>query len=167
MKKYALITGGAKGLGKAIAIKFAKNNINIGIAARDEKALQHTSTLIKGLGVDCYAFKVDLNKQNEVQKLADDAFKNSKKWDILVNNAGYALKKPLLELNLEDWDYIQNVNLRSVFQLSKLMVPQMIENKGGKIINISSLGAFFGTSGMAAYGVSKAGLNQLSRRMSV
>lgn len=167
MKKYALITGGSKGLGKAIAIKFAKNKINIGIAGRDLKALEETAIIIRNLGVECHIFVADLNNKKEINKLAESAFAISKRWDILVNNAGFALKKPLLELDMEDWDYIQNVNLRSVFQLTKLMVPNMIDNKNGKIINISSLGAFFGTVGMGAYGVSKAGINQLTRTMAV
>lgn len=167
MNKYALITGGSKGLGKAIAIKFAQNKINIGISGRDKIALEETAKLIRNLGVECHVFVADLSIDNDINTLAEEAFLKSDHWDILVNNAGYAIKKPLLELELEDWDYIQNVNIRSVFQLSKLIVPKMIEKKKGKIINISSLGAFYGTHGMGAYGVSKAALNQLTRTMAV
>ncbi len=167
MKKYALITGGSRGLGKAIALKFAKNNINIGITGRDIKSLEETAIIIRSLGVECHIFVADLNKEEEINKLAEEAFSKSQHWDILVNNAGYAIKKPLMEMELKDWDYIQNVNIRSVFQLTKLIVPKMIERKTGKIINISSLGAFYGTNGMGAYGVSKAALNQLTRTMAV
>lgn len=167
MKKYALITGGSKGLGKAIALKFAQNKINIGITGRDIKALEETAKIIRNLEVECHVFVADLSNDNEINKLAEEVFLKSEYWDILVNNAGYAIKKSLLELELNDWDYIQNVNIRSVFQLTKLIVPKMIEKKQGKIINISSLGAFFGTHGMGAYGVSKAALNQLTRTMAV
>jgi len=167
MKKYALITGGSKGLGKAIALKFAQNKINIGISGRDIKGLEETAETIINMGVECHVFVADLSNDNEIKKLTKEAFSKSQHWDILVNNAGYAIKKPLLELELNDWDYIQNVNIRSVFQLSKLIVPKMIERKKGKIINISSLGAFYGTHGMGAYGVSKAALNQLTRTMAV
>jgi len=167
MQTYALITGGSKGLGKAIALKFAQNNINIGITGRDSKALEETASIIRKTGVECHVFVADLNVESDIKKLAQEAFSKVEYWKILVNNAGYAIKKPLLELKLEDWDYIQNVNIRSVFQLSKLMAPKMIENKKGKIINISSLSAFFGTPGMGAYGVSKASLNQLTRTMAV
>lgn len=167
MKTYALITGGSKGLGKAIALKFAQNKINIGITGRDLKALEETASIIRKEGVECHAYVADLNVESEINRLAEEAFSKIEYWEILVNNAGYAIKKPLLELKLEDWDYIQNVNIRSVFQLSKLMAPKMIENRRGKIINISSLSAFFGTHGMGAYGVSKASLNQLTRTMAV
>jgi len=167
MQTYALITGGSKGLGKAIALKFAQNKVNIGITGRDSKALEETASLIRKTGVACHVFVADLSVESEINKLAEDAFSKSEHWDILVNNAGFAVKKPLLELTMEDWDYIQNVNVRSVFQLSKLLVRGMIENKRGKIINISSLSAFYGTPGMGAYGVSKASLNQLTRTMAV
>ncbi|MDA3944291.1 MAG: SDR family NAD(P)-dependent oxidoreductase [Bacteroidetes bacterium] len=167
MQTYALITGGSKGLGKAIALKFAQNKINIGITGRDSKALEETASIIRKMGVECHVFVADMSIESDINKLAEDAFSKSKHWEILVNNAGYAIKKPLLELKIEDWDYIQNVNIRSVFQLSKLMAPKMIAHKRGKIINISSLSAFYGTPGMGAYGVSKASLNQLTRTMAV
>ena len=167
MSTYALVTGGSKGLGKAIALKFAQNKINIGIIGRDTKALEETSKTIINMGVDCHVFVADLSNDSDINNLAKEAFSKSQHWDILVNNAGYAIKKPLLELDIEDWDYIQSVNIRSVFHLSKLMVPKMIEKKQGKIINISSLSAFYGTPGMGAYGVSKAALNQLTRTMAL
>jgi len=164
---HALITGGSKGLGRAIAIKFAQNNINIGIIGRNLKHLNETKSLVKKKGVQCYVFQADLSKVDEVERVALEAIKQIPVWDILVNNAGIAKQVPLLDMDLHDWEMIQNVNLRAVFMLSKRIVPKMIEQKRGKIINISSLGAFFGTAGLGAYGASKAALNQLTRTMAV
>jgi NAD(P)-dependent dehydrogenase (short-subunit alcohol dehydrogenase family) len=166
-KRYALITGGSKGLGRAIAIKFAQNNINIGIIGRNLDGLAETKTLVEEHEAECYIFQADLSKTEEVERVTLEAINQIPFWDILVNNAGIAKQTPLLEMGLDDWELIQNVNLRAVFLISKMIVPAMIEQKRGKIINISSLGAFYGTAGMGAYGVSKAALNQLTRTMAV
>ena len=166
-RRHALITGGSKGLGRAIAIKFAQNNINIGIIGRNLTDLNETKSLVEKKGVQCYIFQADLSKVDEVERVALEAIKQIPVWDILVNNAGIAKQVPLLDMDLEDWEMIQNINLRAVFLLSKRIVPKMIEHKRGKIINISSLGAFFGTAGLGAYGASKAALNQLTRTMAV
>ncbi len=154
-------------MGRAIAIKFAQNKINIGIIGRNLKDLNETKSLVEKNGVECYIFQADLNLASEVEKLIHEVFKKVPVWDILVNNAGIAKQVPLLDMDLEDWDMIQNINLRAVFLLSKRIVPKMIEQKRGKIINISSLGAFFGTAGLGAYGASKAALNQLTHTMAV
>ncbi|NOY51891.1 MAG: SDR family oxidoreductase [Chlorobi bacterium] len=167
MKKYALITGGSKGLGRSIALKFAQNKVNIGIVGRNADTLENTAKDVRVYGVDCHVFVADLSRVDEVKKLAKEALSKVNTWDMLVNNAGFAKQKPLLEMELTDWEYIQDLNLRSVFLLSQQIVPQMIEQKYGKVINISSLGAFYGTYGLGAYGVSKAALNQLTRTMAV
>lgn len=166
-RKNALITGGSKGIGRAIAINFAQNNINIGIIGRDEIGLYETKNQVEKFGVKCLIIKADLSKESDLQNAVTQAFDYSKTWDILVNNAGFAKQTSLLDLSLEEWDQTHNLNLRAVFMLTQKIVPQMIEQKHGKVINISSLGAFFGTQGMGAYGASKAALNQLTRTMAV
>jgi NAD(P)-dependent dehydrogenase (short-subunit alcohol dehydrogenase family) len=166
-RKHALITGGSKGLGRAIAIKFAENNIDVGIIGRDENGLKETCSLVEKIGGKCLIIKADLSKIDELSRAADEALTYNLNWDILVNNAGFAKQVSLLDTELEDWELIHNINLRAVFLLSQKIVPQMIEQKHGKVINISSLGAFFGTRGMGAYGSSKAALNQLTRTMAV
>ena len=166
-KKYALISGGSKGIGRAIAIKFAENNINIGTIGRDEENLNKTKTLVESHGVDCLVVKADLSKEEDINKAADQILNYSNKWDILVNNAAFAKQTPLLDLSLEEWDRTFSLNMRAILILSQKIVPGMIKQSHGKIINISSLGAFFGTQGMGAYGASKAALNQLTRTMAV
>lgn len=166
-KKYALITGGSKGIGRAIAIKFAQNNINIGIIGRDEKGLDETKNQVERLGVKCLVITADLSCETDLKNAVNKALEFSNIWDILVNNAGFAKQTSLLDLSFEEWDQTHNLNLRAVFLLTQKIVPLMIKQGNGKIINISSLGAFFGTPGMGAYGTSKAALNQLTRTMAV
>ncbi len=108
-----------------------------------------------------------MSNMSEVQGLSDEALSLSDEWNILVNNAGYAKQVDLVDMSLADWDHIHNINLKAVFLLSRNMVHSMMALKQGKIINISSLGAFFGTKGMSGYGASKAALNQLTRTMAV
>jgi 2-dehydro-3-deoxy-D-gluconate 5-dehydrogenase len=86
---------------------------------------------------------------------------------VLVNDAGLAQVAPLLDLTPEDWDAVWALNLRAVLLVSQIVVPQMIARRSGKIVNVSSIGAFFGTPGLGAYAASKAGLDQLTRTMAV
>lgn len=88
-------------------------------------------------------------------------------WDVLVNDAGLAQVAPLLDLTPEDWDAVWALTLRAVLLVSQIIVPQMIARRSGKIVNVSSIGAFFGTPGLGAYAASKAGLDQLTRTMAV
>ncbi|MDZ7743672.1 MAG: SDR family oxidoreductase [Bacteroidota bacterium] len=165
--KYAFVSGASRGIGKEIALTFARNGADLAISGRNEELLLQTAEEVQQYDVDCLVLQADLAKDTEVRDAVEKALQFSPRWDILVNNAGIAKKIPLLELDLKDWDKILQVNLRSVLLLSQLLAPQMIGNRSGKIINISSLGAFYGTPGMAAYAVSKAGLNQLTRTMAV
>ncbi len=166
-QKKAFITGASRGIGKEIALTFARHGADVAITGRNEEALLKTAAEIQKYDVDCLVLVADMSDDEAVKEAASNALAFSSRWDILVNNAGIAKQIPLLELDLETWDEILQVNLRSVLLLSQLLASQMIENKRGKIINISSLGAFYGTPGMAAYAVSKAGLNQLTRTMAV
>lgn len=165
--KRALITGGSKGIGKEIALKFARNGIDIGIIGRNLAGLNTTRLEIEKLGRDCLVIQADLSEIKQVSEAGNIALEHSPVWNILINNAGIANQVPLLELSLSDWDNTINTNLRSVLLLSQIIVPQMINRREGKIINISSTGAFYGTKGMGAYAVTKAGLNQITRTMAV
>lgn len=165
--KYALITGASRGIGKQIALHFAKEGANVAINGRNEEKLLETAAEIQKYGVDCLILAADMNREEDVREMAKLALDYSPHWDILVNNAGSAKKLPLLEAGMNDWDKMMQINIRSVFLLTKLIVPQMIDRKAGKVINISSLGAFYGTPGMGIYAASKAALNQMTRTMAV
>ncbi|MFO8130202.1 MAG: SDR family NAD(P)-dependent oxidoreductase [Bacteroidales bacterium] len=163
--RNALISGGSKGIGKAIAVRFAEAGANVGIIGRDLEGLTQTRDLVASMGRECIVVKADLAHSRGIDEAAQIAMRYSLNWHILVNNAGIAKQAPLLEMQEEDWDSVQHVNLKATFLLSQKIVPAMIRNGGGKIINISSLGSFFGTPGLGAYAVSKSGINQITRTM--
>jgi len=163
----AIVTGATRGIGKAIALRFARDGMDLCLMGRDSEKLSALQKQIENLGRQCRSVQADLSKPDETQKAIKEILSISNQWDVLVNNAGLARKIPLLELDMDTLDHILSVNLKSALMLAKAVAPGMIKKRKGKIINISSLGAFFGTEGMGAYAVSKAGLNQLTRTMSV
>jgi len=165
--KKAIISGGSKGIGRAIAVQLASEGISCAIIGRDEQNLKITQGLIKDQGVECYIIKADLSDIDSLNICISDLMRIDDCWGILVNNAGYAKQTSLLDLPIDEWDFVNNTNTKSALILSKAIAEGMMKNKKGKIINISSLGAFFGTNGMGAYGASKAAMNQLTRTMAV
>lgn len=163
--KKAIVTGGSRGIGAAVALKLAQAGAEICITGRNEQSLVEMAERIRTKGVDCHPIVCDFSQTGNVRKAGEKILDISGHWEILVNNAGIAKKIPLTDIREEDWDEILTVNLKSAFILSQIILPGMIKRKWGKIINISSLGSFYGTPGMGAYAVSKAGLNQLTRTM--
>ena len=161
----AIITGGSKGIGKAIALRFAENGMDICITGRHKGDLLDVKEKIEKLGRKCDIIVADFNNMDEVREAGKKTLQISPVWDVLVNNAGTISQDPLIDIKEEDWDRTMNVNLKAALVLSQIIVPQMIERKQGKVINISSLGAFVGSKGLAAYGASKAALSQLTRTM--
>jgi 2-dehydro-3-deoxy-D-gluconate 5-dehydrogenase len=165
--KRALITGGSKGIGAAIAQTFAEAGADIGIIGRDIPGLEKTKFAVEKFNRKCFMIEEDIFSIEGAKRAGLKALELSAQWDILVNNAGMAKIKPLLETSLDEWNDTFSINLRAVLLLSQIIVPQMIQRKNGKIVNISSIGAFFGTPGLGAYAASKAALNQLTRTMAV
>ena len=163
----AIVTGATRGIGKAIALRFAHDGMDLCLMGRDKEKLIHLQKQIEKTGRQCRIVQADFSKPDETQKAIKEILSISNQWDVLVNNAGLARKIPLLELDLENLDHMLNINLKAALLLTQAVIPGMIKQRKGKIINISSLGAFFGTEGMGAYAVTKAGLNQLTRTMSV
>ncbi len=165
--RRALVTGGSRGIGAAIATRLAKAGADVGIAGRDREGLVATEAAIRGCGRDCFVLEADLSTVQGTRSAGQAALHYADRWDILVNNAGVAASAPLVEMDADTWDTIMNVNLRAAFVFSQVIVPQMLARRSGKVVNVSSLGSFLGTPGLGAYAASKAGLNQLTRTMAV
>jgi 2-dehydro-3-deoxy-D-gluconate 5-dehydrogenase len=163
----ALVTGGSRGIGAAVAKVFAEAGADLGIVGRDRRGLAHTKRIVEQYGRECLVIEQDLATVEGARLAGQEALLRAPRWDILVNDAGIATVAPLLEITPEDWDAVLALNLRAVLLLSQIIVPQMIARRSGKIVNISSIGAFFGTPGLGAYAASKAGLDQLTRTMAV
>jgi len=163
--KNVLITGSARRIGRVLAIEFAKKGYNLFLHYNDsqERALI-TKKEIEEYGVNVVLVKADLRNENHIEHLFKDL--NNYNIDILVNNAAiYPEQKPLNELELQDWNDTINLNLRSVFLMSKFFAEQI--NNKGKIINIGSLGAFHIWKKRIIYNTAKAGVIQLTKALAI
>jgi len=160
--KVALITGGSRGIGRAIAIKLASIGSAVAICGRDETKLAATEREILALGVRAIALRADVTKQNDVTKLVETVESTLAPISILVNNAGIGLFGPVHEKTEADWDQLMNTNVKSVFLVSRALIPGMIERGGGDIINISSLAGKSVFAGGGAYCASKWAVQGLS-----
>lgn len=163
-KKIAIVTGGASGIGFAIAQKFVKNNITTIIIGRNQEKLNAAK---EKLGALCEAIAFDLNHLSEIPDLIKKLEKKYSGIDILVNNAGINLKKGFTEVTDEDFQKIMLTNVESIFTISREVVKFMIKNKSGSIINISSMASQYGLPKVIAYSASKGAIESMTRAMAV
>ena len=164
--KCAVVTGAAKGIGKAIALKLASLGVNIVLNYRssEDKAIE-TEKEILSLGVEVLRIKGDISKPNDVENLIDCAKNKFGKIDIMVNNAGITKDTLLLRMKEEDFDSVINVNLKGVFNCLKAITPVMVKQKEGKIINLSSVVGLVGNAGQVNYAASKAGVIGMTKSL--
>lgn len=155
----ALITGGSKGIGKAICLALAKEGANVVIAARNESEIKGTRDKLKAMGSKALAIRTDVRSEEDVRRLISMTIDKCGRLDILINNAGVAYKKRLEETTLEEYDKIMDTNLKGVFLCTKYAIPYIRESKNGKIINISSVGGLHGLPDFSVYCASKFGVN--------
>jgi NAD(P)-dependent dehydrogenase (short-subunit alcohol dehydrogenase family) len=163
--KKAVVTGGSKGIGAEVAAVLADAGADIAIVGRDQAGLATTEAAVKDAGRECLVLVADLRTVDGPRQAADKALEFFGTVDILVNNAGIARIDDLLEMSVEGWDETQAVNLRAPFLLAQRLVPRMIEQKRGKIINISSQAGVIALDGHGSYCASKGGLNMLTKVM--
>ena len=157
--KVALITGAARGIGKAIALKFASEGADIAFSDlnRDEH-MQATEDEIKAIGVKAMGYASNAASFEDSEKLIQSVINEFGKIDILVNNAGITRDNLLLRMTEQDWDAVLRVNLKSAFNLTKSVQRYMIKQREGSIINMSSVVGVNGNAGQSNYSASKAGL---------
>jgi 3-oxoacyl-[acyl-carrier protein] reductase len=160
--KVALVTGGNRGIGRAIAGKLAHLGADLSICGRDEESLLQTATELQRVGVRVHAQKADVSRSGEVTALIQATEKKLGPIMVLVNNAGIGMFGPVQENSEEDWDRALNTNLKSVFLVSRAVIPGMMVRKNGDIINISSLAGKNTFAGGALYCASKWGLQGLT-----
>ncbi len=158
--KVALITGGVRGIGKAISLCFARAGANIVMNYTSERSEEDAKVLVEeitSLGVHAIAIKADVSKSEEAQGLIDETINTFGKLDILVNNAGITKDMLLLRMKEEEFDEVLAVNLKGVFNCSKVATKAMLKT-GGSIINMSSVVGLNGNAGQSNYAASKAGI---------
>lgn len=162
--KVALITGASRGLGKAVALGFAQEGADILVNyVRDAPAAEATAAAIRQLGRRAHVIRADVAQRNDIRRLFAEAINAFGRIDILVNNAGINKRGWFQEITDEDWDMILDTNLKGPFICSQEIFPHMIENGGGRIINMSSVASQYHGPKTVHYAVSKAGLNSLTR----
>ena len=158
-KKIALITGGSRGIGKSIVEKFASNGCNVAFTYNRSKSsakLIESNLSKKELKIKGY--KSDASKYKEAELLVNSVIKDFGKIDILVNNAGITKDNLLMRMSEDDFNEVLDINLNSVFNMTKAVLREFLKNRGGSIINISSVVGLKGNAGQSNYSASKAGI---------
>ncbi len=162
--KTAIVTGSARGLGKAIALKLANLGANIvlnDIPASD--SLDATAEEFKALGFNVIVTRGDVRSADDAKSMVAAAVEAFGRVDILVNNAGITKDKPMAMMSEDDWDAVLDINLKGAFLCTKFAAKQMMKQKYGRIVNISSVAGRYGNPGQANYSASKAGLIGLTK----
>jgi 3-oxoacyl-[acyl-carrier protein] reductase len=157
--KVALITGGSRGIGESIVLAFAREGADVAFTylSSEQKALEVAAEAEK-LGVSVLAMKSDAADYSQAEQLINEVVVRFGKIDILINNAGITKDTLMLRMTEEQWDQVMEVNLKSVFNVTKHALKPMMKQKAGSIINMSSVVGVFGNAGQANYAASKAGI---------
>ena len=161
--KVALITGGARGIGQAIAMTFAREGADIVVADVNLEIAQKTALEIEGLGRKALALEMDVTSYEKVEEGINKILDKMGKVDILVNNAGITKDNLILRMSPADWDAVINVNLKGTFNCIKAVSRPMIKQRSGRIISIASIIGLMGNPGQANYAASKAGIIALTK----
>jgi 3-oxoacyl-[acyl-carrier protein] reductase len=159
--KVAIVTGAARGIGAAIALKLAEHGANVAITYVSDSSAEKAAALetkMKGAGVKAKAYKSNAGDYAACEAFVNDVLKEFGNIDVCVNNAGISKDNLLLRLSPEQWDEVMNTNLKSVFNMTKQVIRPMMKAKSGSIINMSSIIGMRGNAGQTSYAASKAGI---------
>lgn len=165
--KVAVVTGGTGGLGQAICKGLSEAGVKLVIGGRNTGRLKELQEEIESIGGQVVISEVEVTNEESIEQFVDTAIKAYSTIDILINCAGMTIKKPILDFSVEEWDKVVDANLKSVFLCSRLVVPHMIKNGGGKIINFCSMGSYVSITTSAPYCAAKGGLMQLTKVMAM
>ena len=164
--KTVIVTGGSRGIGAAIVKELSKNNYNVVLNYNNsEEAAKQIQKELQEENIHIEIFKADVSKREEVKELVDFTLKQFGNIDVLINNAGIDQIKPFTDITDEDWNRMIQINLNSVFYCTQEVLPTMINNKDGSIINISSIWGITGGSCEVHYSVTKAGIDGLTKAL--
>ncbi len=163
--KVAIVTGGGKGIGKAIALGLAESHAKIVVAARTAAEIEAVAEEILSHGGQAIAKVTDVTKNDQIEALVDSTVKSFGRIDILVNNAARSFFRPLIDLREDGFDKIFSTNVKGVFLLSRAVAKVMMQHGGGRIVNITTVGAERGGPMMGIYHASKAALKMLTMCM--
>ena len=156
--KVAIVTGGARGIGKSISKRLADEGATVAIVDVLLEVAEETANEFKSQGLKAAAYRADVSSSEDVNAVVKAINTDLGRIDILVNNAGITKDTLLMRMSESDWDAVININLKGVFNFTKAVVRPMMKAKGGKIVNISSVVGRMGNAGQANYSASKAGV---------
>lgn len=163
--KVALVTGGSRGIGKAIALAFAGAGADVAVAALTAERVEQTAEEIRKLGWHSLAVQADTSRKADVDNMVRKVVEEFGVIDILVNDAGIIIRGPILEFPEENWDKLMDIDLKGYFLCAQAVGKVMVKQKKGNIINISSQYAYKVTPGFGVYAVAKAGIVMLTRAL--
>jgi len=163
--RIVVITGGSKGIGRSVALKFAEERAKIIIIHYDPDESESSKTLdiLVQQGIEAESHKIDVSSHGDVRALFKDLISRLGKVDVLINNAGITRDSLLMRMSEGDWDMVMKVNLKSVFNCTQAVIRQMLKQRRGAIVNISSVVGQIGNIGQANYSASKAGIMGLTK----
>jgi 3-oxoacyl-[acyl-carrier protein] reductase len=161
--KVAVVTGAARGIGKAIVFALAREGVNPVIVDVDEQEAIKTANEINSMGRNSVAFKVDVSSFSQVEEMMAKVTEKYNRIDIMVNNAGITRDALLIRMKEEDWDKVLSINLKGTFNCMRAVSAIMLKQRSGKIVNIASIIGMIGNAGQANYAASKAGVIALTK----
>lgn len=166
-KKTAVITGGSRGIGRACAIKLAKEGYDIAVVyAGNDKAAEETVSEIKSLGKEAISVKFDVSDENAVNEGISKIIEKFGRIDVLVNNAGITRDGLFVRMSADDWNAVINTNITGMFYVTKPVVKLMMKQRSGSIINMSSIAGVMGNAGQANYSAAKAAVIGFTKSLS-
>lgn len=165
-EKVAIITGSSRGIGRAIAVKYAEHGAKVVLNhTKEGKDIKETQTILDNMGVDYLVCQGSVTEPSFVESMVKTTKERFGRVDILVNNAGINRDRPMMLMRESDWDDVVDINLKGVFLCSKAVLRPMIEQSNGRIINITSITAVADREGQTNYGAAKAGLIGMSKSL--
>lgn len=161
--KVAVVTGGSRGIGQAVAAALARNGACVTICARDHAGAQKVAADLEASGAQALALKVDVTQPSDVEQMIEACLKRFGAVNILVNNAGITRDNLLLRMKDEEWEAVLNTNLKGAFHCTRAALRPMVKQRGGRIINLTSVIGVMGNPGQANYAAAKAGIIGLTK----
>ena len=164
--RVAIVTGGAQGIGAAIALRLAGAGANIAVVDLNAAEAEKTAARVRETGRKALAVECDVSKASDVAAMRDKVLAELGRIDILVNNAGITGKNvPMIEMDEAEWDRVMAIDLKSVYLCCRAVLPHMIERGSGKIVNVASVAGKEGNPGLVAYSTAKAGVIGLTKAL--
>ncbi|WP_214847596.1 glucose 1-dehydrogenase [Exiguobacterium sp. s193] len=165
VNQTVIITGAANGIGATLAKTYANEGAVVILADIDQMTGEVIAQEIEENGGTAYFYRLDVQDEHDVNLLIEKALEHTGKIDIIINNAGIIIRKPLLELTLEEWDRVNHTNLRSIFLTTKAAAPHL--KNGGRIVNLASTRAFMSEPDTESYAATKGGIFALTHALAV